>query len=127
MNKKILLFGSLLAGGVLAITRLLFAKSALANPTSNNASYDAIDAHSERQMHRLHIPGISLAIIDGDRIVHMRGFGRARPGGEVPAPHTPFFIGSLTKSITALAVMQLGEGGKGGAGSPAPAHPRPVQ
>src|SRR4030042_5982525 len=89
MNKKILLFGSLLAGGVLAITRLLFAKSALAKPTSNNASYDAIDAYIERQMHRLHIPGISLAIIDGDRLVHMRGFGRARPGGEGPAPHTP--------------------------------------
>ena len=63
-------------------------------------------------MHRLHIPGASLAIIEGDRIVHMRGFGQARPGGETPTPQTPFFIGSLTKSITALAVMQLVEAGK---------------
>jgi CubicO group peptidase (beta-lactamase class C family) len=44
--------------------------------------------------------------------VHLRGFGRARPGGEPPSPQTPFFIGSLTKSFTALAVMQLVEAGK---------------
>ncbi len=44
--------------------------------------------------------------------MHLRGFGRARPGGEAPTPQTPFFIGSLTKSFTALAVMQLVEAGK---------------
>src|SRR5512137_2469789 len=75
-------------------------------------SYDTIDAYIEEQMRRLHIPGLSLAIVEGDRIVHVRGFGRARPGGEVPTPQTPFFIGSLTKSITATAVMQLVEAGK---------------
>ena len=63
-------------------------------------------------MHRLNIPGVSLAIIEGDKIVHLRGFGQARPGGEAPTPQTPFFIGSLTKWITALAVMQLVEAGK---------------
>lgn len=44
--------------------------------------------------------------------MHVRGLGRARPRGEVPTPRTPFFIGSLTKSITALGVMQLVEAGK---------------
>jgi CubicO group peptidase (beta-lactamase class C family) len=78
----------------------------------NHSSRDAIDAYVERQMRRLHIPGVSLAIVEGDRIVHLRGFGRARPGGESPSPHTPFPIGSLTKSFTALAVMQLVEAGK---------------
>jgi len=70
-----------------------------------------IDAYIEGQMRRLHIPGGSLAIVEGDRIVYLRGFGRARPGGEMPTPQTPFFIGSCTKSITALAVMQLAEAG----------------
>ncbi len=77
-----------------------------------NSRYDAIDAYVEAQMHRLNIPGASLAIVEGDKLMHVRGFGRARPDGETPTPQTPFFIGSLTKSITALAVMQLVEAGK---------------
>jgi CubicO group peptidase (beta-lactamase class C family) len=80
--------------------------------SDNGAAYAAIDGYIERQLRRLHMPGAALAIVEGERIVHMRGFGRARPGGETPTPQTPFFIGSLTKSFTALAVMQLVEGGK---------------
>jgi CubicO group peptidase (beta-lactamase class C family) len=76
------------------------------------ASYEAIDAYIEREMRRLNIPGVSLAIVEGDQIVHLRGFGKARPGGEAPTPQTPFAIGSVTKSFTALAVMQLVEAGK---------------
>jgi CubicO group peptidase (beta-lactamase class C family) len=112
MNMKKFLFGSLFVGGVLALTRLLFAKTTFAKPISKSSSYDAIDLYIEEQMHRLHIPGVSLAIVEGDKIMHLRGFGRARPGGGVPTPQTLFFIGSLTKSFTALAVMQLVEAGK---------------
>ncbi len=82
------------------------------NSISNNDSYDAIDGYVEEQMRRFNIPGASLAIVEDDQIVHLRGFGRARSNGEAPTPQTPFFIGSLTKSITALAVMQLVEAGK---------------
>jgi CubicO group peptidase (beta-lactamase class C family) len=77
-----------------------------------SGSYDAVDAYIEGQMRRLKMPGVSLAIVEGDQIVHLRGFGRARPGGEAPTPATPFFVGSLAKSFTALAVMQLVEAGK---------------
>ena len=71
-----------------------------------------MDAYIQDQMGRLNLPGSALAIVEGDRIVHLRGFGKARPGGETPGPQTPFFIGSLTKSFTALGVMQLFEAGK---------------
>jgi CubicO group peptidase (beta-lactamase class C family) len=73
---------------------------------------ETIDAYIEEQMGHLHIPGLSLAIVEGDRIAHLRGFGRAHPNGVAPDHRTPFFIGSLTKSFTALAVMQLVEAGK---------------
>lgn len=79
---------------------------------SNGTSYDAVDAYVEQQMDRLNIPGLSMAIVEGDRIVHMRGFGHARPGGGPPSPDTPFVLGSTTKSFTALAIMQLVEAGK---------------
>jgi proline iminopeptidase len=81
-------------------------------PEDTNSPYEAIDAYVERERRRLKIPGVSLAIVEGDQIVHQRGFGLARPDGETPTPQTPFFIGSLTKSFTALAVMQLVEAGK---------------
>jgi CubicO group peptidase (beta-lactamase class C family) len=84
----------------------------LPNKTSNAASYDAIDRYIEQQLKRLNVPGAALAIVEGDQIVHQRGFGQARPGSGPPSPQTPFFIGSLTKSFTALAVMQLVEAGK---------------
>ena len=122
MNVKGLFLGSLVAGAALALTRKLFATTGSAEPASNGASYgtvassEAIDAYVERQMRRLKIPGASLAVVEGNKIVHLRGFGhgdgRSRPGGEPPTPQTPFFIGSLTKSFTALAVMQLAEAGR---------------
>jgi CubicO group peptidase (beta-lactamase class C family) len=112
VNLKRFLFGSVVVGAALSLTRKLFATTGSAEPTSNGASYDAIDAYVEGQMRRLKIPGASLAVVEGDKIVHRRGFGRARPGGDAPTPQTPFFIGSLTKSITALAVMQLVEAGR---------------
>jgi CubicO group peptidase (beta-lactamase class C family) len=112
MNMKRFLFPLLLAGTVLALLLRLFAEPASAKPISKRDSYDAIDDYVEGQMHRLNIPGASLAIVEGDKIVHLRGFGKARPGGETPTPQTPFALGSTTKSVTALAVMQLVETGR---------------
>jgi len=112
MNIKRFIFGSLVVGAGLAATRCLFAKTASAKRVTKSAPYDAIDAYVEEQMRRLKMPGVSLSIVEGDQIVHLRGFGQARPGGEAPSPQTPFVLGSTAKSITALAVMQLVEAGK---------------
>jgi len=80
------------------------------------APYEAIDAYIIAQMRRLNLPGVSLAIVEGDKLVHVRGFGhgdgRARSHGEAPTAQTLFPIASVTKSFTALAVMQLVEAGK---------------
>jgi CubicO group peptidase (beta-lactamase class C family) len=112
------LLGSVVVGAALALTRRPFTTTGLVEPASNSASYDsvasceAVDVYVVAQMRRFKIPGASLAIVEGGEIVHLRGFGQARPGGDAPTPQTPFFIGSLTKSITALAVMQLVEAGR---------------
>ena len=95
-----------------AAVRNPFARPGSRQIRSNSAPFDAIDAYVDQQMQRLRLPGVSLAIVEKGQIVHWRGFGQARPGGQSPTPQTPFFIGSLTKSFTALAVMQLVEAGK---------------
>ena len=79
---------------------------------ANSAPFEAIDAYVAQQMRRLRLPGVALAVVDEGRIVHQRGFGQTRPQGAPPTPQTPFYIGSLTKSFTALAVMQLVEAGR---------------
>jgi CubicO group peptidase (beta-lactamase class C family) len=112
MNVKKYLFPALLVGTGLALFLQGFARPAAAKPSADDSTYDAIDAYIEKHMQRLNVPGLSLALVDGGEIVHVRGFGRACPDGAAPSPQTPFFIGSTTKSFTALAVMQLVEAGQ---------------
>lgn len=112
MNMRKLIWASLLVGAMIQLLLRLFPRRAPAKLASDSSVYDAIDAYIKRQMRRLRMPGVSLAIVEGDKIVHLRGFGKAHPHGRAPGPQTPFFIGSLTKSITAVAVMQLVEAGK---------------
>lgn len=70
----------------------------------------AIDAFIVDQLNKLNVPGASWAIVTGDQIVHTQSYGSGADG-QAPTAQTPFFIGSLTKSFTALAVMQLVEAG----------------
>jgi CubicO group peptidase (beta-lactamase class C family) len=74
--------------------------------------FAVIDHFIETEMHAQRIPGLALGIVQGDQIVHLRGFGRADASGRAVAPDTPFIIGSVSKSFTALAIMQLVEVGK---------------
>ena len=74
--------------------------------------FAAIDAYVTEQMNNRGIPGMALGIVQDDQIVHLQGFGVADSSGRAVTPQTPFYIGSLTKSFTALAVMQLVEAGK---------------
>jgi CubicO group peptidase (beta-lactamase class C family) len=77
-----------------------------------SADFQAIDAYVASQMEAMHIPGIALGIVRGDEIVHVRGFGVANPAGQPMTGQTPVILGSTSKSVTALAVMQLVEAGK---------------
>lgn len=103
----------LVLGGALALVfRATARRSKTAPASASGGPYEALDAYLDGQMRRLRVPGGILAVVEGERIVHQRAFGRARPGGGPPTLETPFFIGSLTKSFTALAVMQLVEQGR---------------
>jgi CubicO group peptidase (beta-lactamase class C family) len=80
--------------------------------SSNKTGYEAVDEYVTARMRSDRIPGVALAIVKGDRIVYLQGYGRADQSGRRVTPQTPFIIGSVTKPMTALAVMQLVEAGK---------------
>jgi len=79
---------------------------------TGQADLAGIERYVRSEMTRLRIPGLALGIVHGDRIVEARGFGVADSSGRAVTEQTPFYIGSLTKSFTALAVMQLVEAGR---------------
>ena len=72
----------------------------------------AVDQFLESQLRDAAVPGGAVVVVRGDRIVHARGFGRADAEGTPVTEHTPFVIGSVSKSFTALGVMQLVEQGR---------------
>lgn len=66
---------------------------------------------SER-MAALHVPGVSIAVIHNDRLDWARGFGVTQVGGSPITPETLFQAASISKPITALAVLQLVQSGR---------------
>jgi len=97
----------------LVLTLVLTIGNATASLTLQaEADFAAVDAYVTEQMNALGIPGMALGIVRNGQIAHLGGFGVADSSGRAVTPQTPFYIGSVTKSFTALAVMQLVEAGK---------------
>ncbi len=90
---------------LLLLTLVAPAAQAAPDPAAG-PDLDAIDAFVEDRMRRHGIPGIAIAVVKGDEVIHARGFGTDGRGRPMTAD-TPLFIGSVSKSFTGLAVMQL--------------------
>jgi len=72
-----------------------------------------IDAAVSRFMASTHVPGLSVAVIESGEYEWSQGFGLADLENNVPASeHTLFRLGSISKSLTATAAMELWERGK---------------
>jgi CubicO group peptidase (beta-lactamase class C family) len=72
----------------------------------------AVDNYITTQMQAARIPGVALAIIQGEEIVYLQGYGVADPGSRPVTPQTLFPIASTVKSFTALAILQLVQAGQ---------------
>lgn len=101
-NKRTWLYPLLLLVSTLLIV-VFRAKRSTAQPPLDVA---AIDQFVAGQMAVQRVPGLALAIIQGDQVRYVQGYGRAGRGQPV-TPQTQFLLASLSKSFTALAVMQL--------------------
>ncbi len=59
------------------------------------------------------IPGVALAVAKDSRLLYARGFGWADRKNRKPVqPHSLFRIASISKPITAVAILRLAQGGK---------------
>ncbi|MDJ0704516.1 MAG: serine hydrolase domain-containing protein [Leptolyngbyaceae cyanobacterium MO_188.B28] len=70
-----------------------------------------VNRYVKAELEATGVPGAALVVVRGDDIALLETYGVAGPSGMPVTTATPFVIGSLTKSFTALAVMQLVEQG----------------
>ncbi|MGB7433909.1 MAG: serine hydrolase domain-containing protein [Candidatus Acidiferrum sp.] len=80
------------------------------------AAYSSAKENADRQAKEwltLGIPGLAMAVAIDGKLVYSEGFGYADLEERVPAwPTTKFRIGSISKPLTATALMELVEAGK---------------
>jgi CubicO group peptidase (beta-lactamase class C family) len=85
----------------------------------NSVTATAVTDYVKAEMLRQKIPGLSLLVAKGGKIIRAEGFGLANVELRVPVkPETVFQSGSVGKQFTATAVMMLVEEGKIGLDDP---------
>ena len=82
-------------------------------PVSAQTGTEGLDAYITKAMTDWKVPGLSVAIVKGDSVIYLKGFGVLEVGKPDPVtPNTLFAIGSNTKSFTSAAVGMLVDEGK---------------
>ncbi|HCT05854.1 MAG TPA: serine hydrolase, partial [Pseudomonas sp.] len=85
-----------------------------APPPIPKGDYSAIIRYLQtripRDMARENVPGLSIALVNGQELIWARGFGLADKSQGVPVtPNTAFRAGGISKLLTATAALQLVE------------------
>jgi N-acyl-D-amino-acid deacylase len=76
-------------------------------------AFEPIDQLMRTFIRKHRVPGVSLAISDHGRLVYSRGYGYADVGSREPVrPASLFRIASISKPVTAVAILQLVDQGK---------------
>jgi len=88
--------------------------SAAPGPTDPAEIAAFMEGFWRKQMQPLGIPGAVFVLVKGDQILFSKGYGLAdvAQGKPVDPAETLFAIGSVSKAVTATAVMQLVEHGQ---------------
>ncbi len=83
------------------------------DPPDLAAAWKRLDAFVLREMRAQHIPGVSLALTDRDRLLRVKTYGYADLESRTPLrPDHLLEIGSITKSLTSIALLQLRDEGR---------------
>jgi CubicO group peptidase (beta-lactamase class C family) len=81
-------------------------------PLDPKAVQSWIDGYVQSVMAKTHIPGAVVVVVDHGKTIVLQGFGQTTPGGaSIDPDKTLFRLGSITKTMTAIAATQMiGEG-----------------
>lgn len=101
----------LIRGAVLVLCVCGIACGSRTTPTpALRVDIAAIDRLVQEAQQQLHLPGVSLAIMQERTLVLAKGYGLADRERAIPAtPQTIYPVGSISKQVTAAAVMKLVE------------------
>jgi len=97
---------------IISVILLIFIPTAPATGAPQETGFDAVDAYIESEMEEWNLPGMALVIVQDGEVTYMRGYGIAGPDDRPMTAQTPFIVASLSKSFTALTIMQLVENGQ---------------
>ena len=96
----------------LVLIAVLFAGS-MTIASAQTPDVPAFERRVEADRDALKIPGLSTIVIRDGEVLSAKGFGYADVERRIPAtPDTLYHIASLTKTFTAILVLQLAERGK---------------
>ncbi len=73
---------------------------------NNNIDYDSVSKVLEKDIKENHIPGMAVIVVNPDEVIFSKTYGNCEN------IDTPFIIGSMSKSFTALSIMKLVEENK---------------
>ncbi len=94
------------------IARVVLGVLSTAEPCAAQTSAPpaAIDRYLRAELTRQRVPGLSVAVLRGDSVILMGGYGVSNIEHHVPATDsTVYGMGSVTKQFTAAAVVMLSE------------------
>jgi CubicO group peptidase (beta-lactamase class C family) len=87
---------------------LMTVASCLTSAAQTPALPDTIDRFIRAELARQRIPGMSVAVVRGNRVLLARGYGFADPDRRIPATDSTIYpVGSLTKPFTAAGIVLL--------------------
>jgi CubicO group peptidase (beta-lactamase class C family) len=100
----------LLAASVMA---LVAPALGTARAAAGRKPFEGLDAFVAEQMHSATIPGLALGAASNGVVRYLQGYGQADLERRRPVTtETMFHIASVTKTVTATAIMQLVDAGK---------------
>jgi CubicO group peptidase (beta-lactamase class C family) len=79
----------------------------------DDATAAKIEDLVEQAMAKSQVPGAAVGIVKDGQLVYAKGFGVTKVGGDQPVtPESVFYMASIAKTVTGMAIMQLVEEGK---------------